>query len=114
MIKKLQITLYKNWDDKQPIQFRGILASTIETKIKRWMTDNNGEWSDRAGQKPCRVDGLHFPDGNKKVIGLVWDDFDKEWIISIGSDNEHTYTEWDDACNHFVELITHYAVWKRV
>lgn len=103
--KTLQLALYKNCDPDQPVTFTGSDRDIVLSKLRAWMTANNGE-----GGKPDRVDGLTLTVREEEAYEIVLRTR-RGFAIDWGMENAscHFY-KWSTAQTAFTDACS-YEIW---
>lgn len=106
-LKTLQLALYKNCDPDQPVTFTGSDRDVVLSKLRAWMTANNGE-----DDKPCQIDGLTLVvnDVEPYEICLTWTEYYKNWEIDWGGGHMASSPKWNQARNAFTDACS-YEIW---
>lgn len=109
-----KLTLYKNHDPDQPLEFTGKSQDSCVYKLRQWMKANKGATSDG----PFGVDGLTiFPhEYNDEEVVFVWCETYSEWRIEYGPDSPDADTwaqdHFDSARDEFLEAVKTFGDWE--
>lgn len=131
---EIKLTVYRNLDPKQPQVFTGRKREAILKRLSRWMDDNNGDWCDRRGQRPCQVDGLtifteddHWDEGlpitysgttlvcEENPDGCPEADWSIEWwskSVRDGPLDVDEHGSWMQARDAFVRHADYWGEWE--